>query len=129
MDQDKHEKTHLMDANQRRRTRVEVRVTASFTPTRGVATGLRIRNISLKGLLAEAETQTVLDATGLVRITLTENAVIEIEAQVIRSEDKTVAIDFLNMDELSFLHLRNLVRYNAPDADQIDAELKHPAFD
>jgi len=33
------------------------------------------------------------------------------------------------MDEQSFLHLRNLVRYNAPDADQIDAELKHPAFD
>lgn len=118
-----------MDANRRRRSRVDVRIAASFTPPEGPAVQLLISNISLKGLLARAGSETRANDTGVVRIPLTQDAVIEIECRIIRSEDGDVAIDFQHMDELSFFHLRNLVRYNAPDADLIDAELKHPAFD
>jgi len=118
-----------MDANRRRRSRVDMHLAASFTPGTGPAVQLLICNISLKGLLAVPEANVKTGAAGVVRIPLSQDAVIEIECKVIRSDTTGVAIDFLPMDEQSFYHLRNLVRYNAPDADQIDAELKHPAFD
>lgn len=118
-----------MDANRRRRSRVDTHIAASFTTPGGVEARLLISNISLKGLLAVAEAQVKTGEQGLLRITLSPEAVIEIESRVIRSDATGVAIDFMPMEPESFLHLRNLVRYNAPDADQIDAELKHPAFD
>jgi len=118
-----------MDANRRRRSRVDMHLAARFTPGSGPAVQLLISNISLKGLLAVPEADITTGETGVVRITLAENAIIEIECKVIRSDATGVAIDFLPMDEQSFFHLRNLVRYNAPDADRIDDELKRPAFD
>jgi PilZ domain. len=118
-----------MDANRRRRSRVDMHIAATFTPRVGAAVQLLVCNISLKGLLAVPEDNVKTGSTGVVRITLAKDAVIMIECRVIRSDATGVAIDFLPMDEQSFFHLRNLVRYNAPDADQIDAELKHPAFD
>lgn len=118
-----------MDANRRRRSRVDTHIPASFILPDGHEVRLLICNISLKGLLAVPEDQVKSGALGLLRIPLSPMAVIRIECTVIRSDATGVAIDFLPMDEHSFLHLRNLVRYNAPDADQIDAELKHPAFD
>lgn len=118
-----------MDANRRRRSRVDANIPASFILPDGEAVGIAVCNISLKGLLAEPQPLAQAGATGLVRVELSPEAVIEIESRVIRSDDAGVAIDFTGMEPESFLHLRNLVRYNAPDADQIDAELKHPAFD
>lgn len=118
-----------MDANRRRRSRVATHFTASFTPQAGTPARLETRNISLKGLLAEPAAVVRTGAKGLLRITLGAGAaVIEIECRVIRSDAEGVAVDFLPMDADSFFHLRNLVRYNAPDADQIDDELKTPAF-
>jgi len=118
-----------MDANRRRRSRVDMNIAASFTPKIGQQVRLLVCNISLKGLLALPEGNVSAGETGQVRITLAKDAVIKIDCTVIRSDATGVAIDFHPMDEQSFFHLRNLVRYNAPDADQIDAELKHPAFD
>lgn len=118
-----------MDANRRRRSRVDAKIPASFILPGGRVAALAICNISLKGLLAEPQPLAQTGATGLVRVELSAEAVIEIESKIIRSDDAGVAIDFIGMEPESFLHLRNLVRYNAPDADQIDAELKHPAFD
>jgi len=118
-----------MDANRRRRSRVDLNLAASFTPGGEPAAQLLICNISLKGLLAVPEANVKTGSMGVVRITLAKDAVIQIECKVIRSDASGVAIDFMPMDEASFFHLRNLVRYNSPDADQIDAELKHPAFD
>lgn len=118
-----------MDANRRRRSRVHTSLAAGFTPEGGREVRLLIDNISLKGLLAVPEALVITGSQGMVRIALSPNAVIRVEAKVIRSDASGVAIDFLPMDEQSFFHLRNLVRYNAPDADQIDAELKTPAFE
>ena len=118
-----------MDANRRRRSRVDTNIAAGFTPQGGAELRILICNISLKGLLAVPEALVATGASGVLRITLSPEAVIEIDCTVIRSDATGVAIDFTGMEPESFLHLRNLVRYNAPDADQIDAELKHPAFD
>lgn len=118
-----------MDANRRRRSRVDTSFSAALELPSGEALPLVTRNISLKGLLAQADAHVESGAKGIVRIILSPEAVIEVDCQVIRSDATGVAIDFTGMEPESFLHLRNLVRFNAPDADQIDAELKHPAFD
>jgi len=118
-----------MDANRRRRSRVDTNIAAGFTPDRGEELRILICNISLKGLLAVPEVLVTTGAVGTLRIALSPEALIEIDCKVIRSDSTGVAIDFTGMEPESFMHLRNLVRYNAPDADQIDAELKHPAFD
>lgn len=118
-----------MDANRRRRSRVETSISASFSLPSGEKLPLLTQNISLKGLLAKANVQIAAGATGVLRIPLSPDALIEIDCRVIRSDATGVAIDFIGMEPGSFLHLRNLVRFNAPDADHIDAELRHPAFD
>ena len=118
-----------MDQNRRRRSRVDTHFQATFTRAGGEPAPLVTQNISLKGLLAKPVNRIVSGDTGLVHITLATDAAITIECRVIRSDASGVAIDFMPMDEQSFFHLRNLVRYNAPDADQIDSELKIPAFD
>lgn len=118
-----------MDANRRRRSRVDTSIAASFTPKGGLSVRLLLSNISLKGLLAVPEAAIISGAKGRLRMELGAEAVIDIDCRVIRSDETGVAIDFSTMDEQSFLHLRNLVRYNAPDADSIDAELSRPAFD
>ncbi len=118
-----------MDANRRRRSRVDANIPAGFILPGGEDVHLSICNISLKGLLAVPEVLVKPGTTGLIRIKLSPEAIIEVESTVIRSDAAGVAIDFIGMEPESFMHLRNLVRYNAPDADQIDAELKHPAFD
>jgi hypothetical protein len=118
-----------MDANRRRRSRVDTKIPACFIQATGEELRLGICNISLKGLLAVAVARLKPGTVGLVRIELSPEALIEVESRIIRSDATGLAIDFLGMTPESFLHLRNLVRYNAPDADQIDAELKHPAFD
>lgn len=118
-----------MDANRRRRSRVATHFTVNFAQPGARAVQLVTSNISLKGLLAEPEPLVKGGADGKLRIVLTSDAMIFLDCRVIRSDATGVAIDFLPMDEQSFFHLRNLVRYNAPDADQIDEELKTPAFD
>ncbi|MBU1040200.1 MAG: PilZ domain-containing protein [Proteobacteria bacterium] len=115
--------------NHRRRSRVTTHIIANFLRQGSVLHPLVTQNISLKGMLAGPQAEIRTGELGVVRIDLSPEASIEIECQVIRSDAHGVAIDFKPMDEESFFHLRNLVRYNAPDADQIDAELKIPAFE
>lgn len=115
--------------NKRRRSRVHTQVTAHYLQGGSTLFPLVTQNISLKGMLARPQPGIRAGELGVVRIDLSSEAGIEIECQVIRSDSTGVAIDFRPMDEVSFFHLRNLVRYNAPDADQIDAELMIPAFE
>ena len=115
--------------NNRRRSRVHTQVTANYLQQGNTVFPLVTQNISLKGMLARPQPGIHAGELGVVRIDLSSEAGIEIECEIIRSDSTGVAIDFRPMDEQSFFHLRNLVRYNAPDADQIDAELKIPAFE
>lgn len=115
--------------NNRRRSRVSTNVVATFLQNGTTKFPLVTQNISLKGMLAKPRPGIITGESGVIRIDLSADANIEIECRIIRSDKTGVAIDFMPMDEESFFHLRNLVRYNAPDADQIDDELSTPAFD
>lgn len=112
-----------MTENRRRRSRVRTHFEATFSGVSGRTVELVTENVSLKGLLAEPTPHIGTGELGKVVITLASDARIETECRVIRSDGLGVAIEFLPMDAESFLHLRNLVRYNAPDADLIDEEL------
>lgn len=117
-----------MDTNRRSRSRVEIHRDVVFVPNAGDAIELETRNLSLKGMLAGPNPRIKTNEAGLVRITLAEDAVIETDCVIVRSDEGGIAVRFVAMEPESFLHLRNLVRYNAEDADRIDQELAAPSF-
>lgn len=112
-----------MPEERRRRSRVNTHFDATYHGRTGRTVSLVTENISLKGLLAEPTPHIGSGELGQVILTLASDVVIETECRVIRSDGRGVAIEFTAMEPESFVHLRNLVRYNAPDADLIDAEI------
>jgi hypothetical protein len=86
------------------------------------------RNISLKGMLCEPLPRATPGAQCELALTLTQDIKLTVQVKIVRNDATGCAIDFLSMDEASFFHLRNIVRYGAPDADSIDQELSVPAF-
>ncbi len=54
---------------------------------------------------------------------------VRVEGKVIRFENNEVAVHFISIDPDSLLHLKNIIRYNASDIDQVETELsKHPGL-
>ncbi len=89
------------------------------------------RNISLKGLFAVTETKIPLGTPCQVIIRLgvaVENMTLTIDAAVAREEADGLGVEFLEMDPDTFFHLRNIVLYNAEDADAIETEFQKPGF-
>ncbi|MBF0481642.1 MAG: PilZ domain-containing protein [Desulfovibrionaceae bacterium] len=86
------------------------------------------RNVSLKGVLCEPQPRATQGAQCELELTLNPDIQLTVQVKILRSDATGCAIDFLSMDEASFFHLRNIVRYGAPDADSIDQELSVPAF-
>jgi hypothetical protein len=87
------------------------------------------QNLSLKGALFCPEPRLAGGRECTVVFTLAKDIKVRLKADIVRSDAEGVAIDFESMDESAFFHLRNMVRYSAPDADKIDKELQVPAFD
>ena len=113
--------------------RTRSRVTAAFDavvslPDEAAQYTVRTRNLSLKGMLCDGETCLVGKRGCLVTFTLNNALSFQIEADIVRCDAQEMAIDFVGMDETAFMHLRNLVRFQADDPDAIDRELAVPAF-
>ena len=115
-----------MQDSHRRRTRVP----GQFDGTLRIAgrdIPIETSNISLKGLLClpqDPATAVPLDQNCEVRIHLTSDACPLIQGRTVRRDEEGpgVAVDFTGMDEESYGHLRNIVRYSAKDPDFIDFE-------
>ena len=119
-----------MMENSRRRTRVAAQFEGRLSWGDGECV-FTTRNISLKGLLAELSTscpRPAKDAACLVTMALSAEVVLRIEAEVARIDSHEAALDFTAMDEETYAHLRNLVRFQAQDPDAIDAEQAHKPF-
>jgi len=86
------------------------------------------RNVSLKGMLCEPQPEATPDAQCELALMLTQDVTLTVQVKIVRNDATGCAIDFLSMDEASFFHLRNIVRYGSADADSIDQELSVPAF-
>jgi hypothetical protein len=117
-----------MQQDKRKRSRVQAGLEALLTCGGKEKHPIRVRNVSLKGVLCDPDPELGQLISCHLHFALSGGIRFTVEARIIRNDESGLAMDFEGMDEEAFLHLRNLVRYNAPDADAIDRELTVPAF-
>ena len=117
-----------MDQERRKRTRVPIHIEVSVL-LRGEVIQLQALNISLTGILCTSDPHFRKDDPCKTIITLNKDFQITIDSKILRVGKKETAISFISMDEESFSHLRKMMQFNLGDADQIDGELRYPAFD
>ena len=54
---------------------------------------------------------------------------VEIGGEVVRSDGNVVGVKFTSIEPEALIHLQNIVRYNSPDPDRIEAEIdEHPGL-
>ena len=116
-----------MKKEKRKRTRIPVTFDVSVS-IHGEKIKVQTLNISLTGILCMADEYFHKDEQCQVVITLDPDIQITVQGKIIRTNPDETAIAFLSMDEESFIHLKNLVEFNAEDADKIEKELRTPAF-
>lgn len=85
-------------------------------------------NISLTGISCTGDEHFRANEPCEVILTLNPDTSLAIAGKILRADEKEAIIAFLSMDEDSFYHLKRLMQYNAGDADEIEKELKNPAF-
>jgi len=85
-------------------------------------------NISLTGIGCTSDPHFRANELCEVILNLNEDTSLVIAGKILRTDEKEAIIAFLSMDEDTFYHLKRLMQYNATDADEIEKELKKPAF-
>lgn len=88
-------------------------------------------NLSLKGLLCNVAPDVAQLQPGQqvkVFLPLASDVNLCVDGVVVRHHDQQVAVDFEGMDEESYTHLRNIVRFSASDPDAIDKEQASKPF-
>ena len=91
-----------------------------------------IKNLSIGGCLLDIseklEPETPCSLNIILKLTGDEPTV-RIEGVIVRNERKAVAVKFTRIDPKSLYHLQKIARYNAPDPDRIEQEIKdHPGI-
>lgn len=84
-----------------------------------------IINLSLKGMLIKLSGPIPENSKVNIKMYMegdSSKLAIDIEGQVLRTDNKGTAVIFSSMDIDSFIHLRNIVAYNEGDEDKIMKE-------
>ena len=121
-----------MPNEKRRFTRFPFKVKAEMTVNNVLYSADGINNLSIGGCLlpvradlepgAECDLKIILSGTH-------DELSVKVKGKVIRCESATVAIRFTAIEPDSLFHLRNIVRYNYPDSDKIEQEIRnHPGL-
>ncbi len=109
----------------RKRTRVDGNFRGELI-VEGREVPIATENLSLKGMLCAMNPAAPIhlreNAPCSVRLHLAPEVSIDVECAVVRQTGDDVALDFVSMDEESYMHLRNIVRFSAADPDAIDTE-------
>lgn len=119
-----------MSDNSREFTRVPVKVTVELENGSAVIASSRSRDLSLNGLFVECDPPAEGLPAGLeCRVVITlgggDEELIRARAQVVRVDAEGIALRFLDLaGPQSLVHLQNLVRYNAGELDDVEAELR-----
>jgi hypothetical protein len=116
-----------MTDERRKRTRVPVQFEVTIQCGKSEHQ-VETANLSLTGLLCVTNPIFQKNALCNIRIRLTEEIKIDLEAKILRVGEDETAISFTSMDEESFFHLKRILELNAGDADEIDREMAVPAF-
>lgn len=121
-----------MTENKRKFSRIPLKFDAELTAADQTFRVVEIMNLGMGGCLLPITVD--LEPGTVCRLRILLNAAeseigIDIAGEIKRSDFGTVAVQFTRIDPDSLFHLRNIVRYNYPDADVVDREIrKHPGI-
>ncbi|MBN1842088.1 MAG: PilZ domain-containing protein [Deltaproteobacteria bacterium] len=116
-----------MSEEKRRFTRVPFKVHVQLTVDDVSYSAEEISNLSVGGCLLPISGDLEAGAQCHVRIVLsgtTRELTIGTDGKIVRCTPDAVAVEFVRIDPDSLFHLQNVVRYNSPDPDAVEAELR-----
>jgi len=121
-----------MADNKRRFTRIPFKMDTELMVQGEVYKAEDISNLSIGGcvlpIVAELEPETACQLK-IILNGIADGISINVDGEIIRSDQDTIAVKFTRIDPDSLFHLQNIVRYNSPDADTIEDEInKHPGL-
>lgn len=121
-----------MFVEKRRFTRVTFRVKAEMTVNAVLYTAEEINNLSVGGCLLPITAGLEPGSACHVRILLSGTSSelrVKVDGNVVRCNHGAVTIKFTHIDPDSLFHLQNIVRYNSPDPDTVEWEIRdHPVL-
>ena len=91
-----------------------------------------IENLSMNGLLMKSSVK--IDEESVCRVTVflsgaSSELTLDLSGKVVRSDEKGIAINFIEMDLDSFIHLKNIIAFNQIDTQKIISEFENAAID
>jgi hypothetical protein len=114
------------DTDQREFTRIPIQLEVQITPAQQHPTSYKVKDVSMKGLYLLCDQPLPMGAECRVTLLLgdKENPVrIEVGGKVVRVDTDGMGLEITEIVGVeSFEHLRNLVRYNSPDTNQVEQE-------
>jgi hypothetical protein len=121
-----------MDEERRRRTRVVFTTEVELTCGDRTVKSSQSRNVSMTGIFICTDQR--LEPGSRCQITVrlqgaSSDLRLTAEGRVARVADDGLAVEFTSLDLDSYVHLRNLIVYNAEDPDGILEEVSHPFID
>jgi hypothetical protein len=116
-----------MVKERRKRTRVPVAFDVDILFQRE-KTKVKTFNISLTGISCTGDKRFRANELCEIILTLNPDTSLTIDGKILRTEEKEAIIAFLSMDEDTFYHLKRIIEYNAGNAEEIEKEIKTPAF-
>ncbi|SPD74759.1 conserved hypothetical protein [uncultured Desulfobacterium sp.] len=121
-----------MSNDNRRFTRIRFGVQAELTVNGEVYHVDQIINLSIGGCLLSLNEEFKTGSQCQVKIMMdptNSELNIVIEGEIVRCEQRTVAVKFTAIDPDSLFHLRRVVLYNAPDTKLVEDEIqRHPGL-
>ncbi len=113
-------------------TRVPFRVRAEIMVHDFSYSAEEILNLSVGGCLLPVEAE-LAPGTGcdlkIIMAGTTSELSIRVKGEIVRSEAGAAAVKFTGIDPESLFHLQNIIRYNSPDPEAVDKEIRdHPGL-
>lgn len=122
-----------MDMTKRRFSRIELNFPATLIVDGSEVYDIHeLANLSIGGCLVPLEENIIEGTNCTITIRLAGglgNTPVNVAGEVVRYDNSYVAIKFTKISPDDLFHLQNLIRYNAPNPDQIEEEIKkHPGL-
>jgi hypothetical protein len=121
-----------MKAEKRRFTRIIFRVKAEVRVGEELYIAKEIKNLSIGGCLLPIDADLEPGVPCRIKICLsgtTSDLSVQVEGAIVRSTPGAIAVKFTKIDPDSLFHLQSIVRYNAPDMEYFEKEIKkHPGI-
>jgi len=121
-----------MEGDKRRFTRFPLKMNATLYVNKDSYDVDAISNLSIGGCLLPVHAVLAPDTPCTLIIMLgmtTSEPSIKIECVVIRGDRGDVALKFISIDPESLFHLQMLARYNSPDSEKVEEEIRdHPGI-